>query len=443
MSGGKVQLRVKDVVVFNVCAIVSLRWIAPAAHAGSGSLLLFVLAALFFLLPSGIIIARLSHLFPQDGGLYVWVDRAFGPRHAFLCSWLYFISNLFYFPSLVLFAVSTAAYIAGPSGARLAESTGYAIPATVALLWALFLASYFGLQVARGIQTAGTVAIGVIFALVLAFAVMALRHGTSATPFHLLPAFDWDGLNLFSVIAFAFVGLELAPILSGDIQHPGRTIRRSAIISGAICLLFYLAGTGALLVLVKAGGISPIVGLVQAGSAAGGAQLLAALIIFAVAAQLATWITGNTRLPYVIGLDRHLPPAFAKLHPRWRTPYFSLLFQAGVATLVLLMAQLGETVRATYQIMLDMLVLVTFVPFIYIFAAGWRFSTRLAAISGLAVTLLSIGLSLLPPAGVSSALLYELKVCGGLIVMTIAGLAIYHRYQHRPSLEVLTQEVPH
>lgn len=443
MPDGSARLRLRDLVVFDVCAVASIRWIAPAAHAGAGSLLLFGLAACLFFLPSGLVVARLSQLFPEDGGLYVWVDRAFGPQQAFLCSWFYFISNIFYFPSLVLFAASTAAYMLGPAGAKVAETRAYAIPATLFLLWALFTASFLGLRVARWIQTTGTAAIGFILLLVVGFAAVALGRGISATTLHWAPVADWTTLNLFSVIAFAFVGLELAPILSGEIRHSGQTIRLAAIISGPICLSFYVFSTGALLILVRADFISPIIGLVQAGTSAESwlkigcaAQVFAALITLAVTAQLATWITGNTHLPYVIGLVRHLPQAFTKLHPRWQTAYVSLLFQAAVSTIVLLMAQLGETVRATYQIMLDMLVLVTFIPFLYIFASGWRFSTRIASFFGFAITLLSIALSLVPPVGVSSAVIYELKVCGGFVAFTFAGLTMYRYYERRRSLDL-------
>ena len=60
--------------------------------------------------------------------------------------------------------------------------------------------------------------------------------------------------------------------------------------------------------------------------------------------QLDTWIAGNTRLPYAVGLDRYLPAAFSRVHPRWGTPYVSLLVQVVAATISLLMAQLGESV---------------------------------------------------------------------------------------------------
>src|ERR1700761_6577829 len=66
------ELRLRDLVLFNVSAVVSLRWVSAAAHAGAGSLVLWILAALFFFLPSAITVAALSHQFPQEGGLYIW-----------------------------------------------------------------------------------------------------------------------------------------------------------------------------------------------------------------------------------------------------------------------------------------------------------------------------------------------------------------------------------
>src|SRR5947209_6364312 len=88
------ELRLRDLVFFNICAVVSLRWVAAAAHAGAGSLVLWVIAALFFFLPSAITVAGLSRRFPQEGGMYVWTKHAFGDQHAFLCGWFYFISTV-------------------------------------------------------------------------------------------------------------------------------------------------------------------------------------------------------------------------------------------------------------------------------------------------------------------------------------------------------------
>lgn len=96
------ELTLKDVVFFDVCAIVSLRWVAAAAHAGAGSIILWVSAALFFFVPCAVTVSALSRQFPQQGGMYIWTKHAFGDRHAFLCGWFYFISTVLYLPSLLL-----------------------------------------------------------------------------------------------------------------------------------------------------------------------------------------------------------------------------------------------------------------------------------------------------------------------------------------------------
>lgn len=429
------ELRLRDLVFFDICAIISLRWIAAAAHAGPGSLFLWIIAAVFFFLPSALVVASLSRRFPEEGGMYIWTKRAFGDQHAFLCGWFYFISTILYFPSLLLAGISMTAYAFGSYGQRFAEDRAFALPITLGVLWAGFAANFFGLRVAKWVSALGGSSTFIIGAALIVLASAVGLHSGTATKFALLPKANLDTLNFWSQIAFAFIGLELAPIVSGEIRNPRRDLPRAAVISGIISALFYIGVTAALLVLLRPEDISQMTGVAQGGMA--GAQklgapviavLLAGFIGFALAGQLDTWIAGNTRLPYAIGLDRYLPSAFSRLHPRWGTPYVSLLAQAVAATLFLLMAQLGETVKAAYQIMVDMTVIVTFIPFLYIFGAGFRFANRIAAVSGLAVTCIAILLSTLPPPEVASPVTFEAKILGGSAFFALLGWVLFRRF---------------
>ena len=227
-------------------------------------------------------------------------------------------------------------------------------------------------------------------------------------------------------------------MVSAEIRNPRRDLPRAAVISGVTAAAFYICVTAALLALLKPEDISPMTGLAQAGTAIAQklgtpaiSMLLSTLIGVALIGQLDTWIAGNTRLPYAIGLDRYLPAAFGRVHPRWGTPYVSLLVQAVAATLFLLMAQLGETVKAAYQIMVDMMVIVTFIPFAYIFGAGFRFANRIAAVSGLAVTFAAVVLSAIPPQEVRSSALFETKVTGGSALIAAIGWIVFKRYEAR------------
>ena len=146
-------------------------------------------------------------------------------------------------------------------------------------------------------------------------------------------------MNFWSQIALAMVGMELAPILGGEIYDADRTVPRAAWISGVACATFYIAGTAAMLALLTPDRISALTGLAQAGDVVGqrfGLRWLspcfALLITLGFIGQLCIYIAANTRVPFVLGLDRYLPAAFAKLHPRWRTPYVSILMQGVVAS---------------------------------------------------------------------------------------------------------------
>ena len=86
------------------------------------------------------------------------------------------------------------------------------------------------------------------------------------------------------------------------------------------------------------------------------------------------WLTGPARVAFVIGLDRYFPPAFGRVHPKWQTPYVAILTQAVLATVFLLLSVLGKgtTVEKAYLVILDTMLLVYFIPYIYLFVCYLR-----------------------------------------------------------------------
>ena len=272
-----------------------------------------------------------------------------------------------------------------------------------------------------------------IAALLVVFGIaIALRDGL-ATRFHLFPELNFDSLNFWSQIAFAFVGLEVAPILGGEIYDPGHVIPRAAWISGiGSCRLLhgrYRGAAGA-----ACARTDQPVDRLGAGGAIGRPDVsapywlspaFALLIIASMLGQLTAFVAGNTRLPFALGLDHYFPPVFAKLHPRWGTPYVSILMQGLLSSVLLLLMQLGETMRAAYQILVDLTVIATFLPFVYIFASGFKFGQRISGAVGCSITVLAIVLSAVPPSGVASVWIFELKVVGGALLLALAAWPIY------------------
>src|SRR4030095_5298831 len=94
-------LRLGDLVLFNVVAVVGLRWGATSAKAGPSSRVLWVLAALLFFIPQGIAVIALASRFPEEGGVYAWTRRTFGEWNGFLCGWCYWVNKVLCYTKLL------------------------------------------------------------------------------------------------------------------------------------------------------------------------------------------------------------------------------------------------------------------------------------------------------------------------------------------------------
>src|ERR1700732_1864021 len=175
-------LTTRDIVLFNVAAIVGMRWVALAAANGPSSLFLWVLAALVFFVPQGFAVIALASAIPEEGGLCVCTSKACGPRHGFLAGWLYWASNILYFPTLTLSTVVFALYVFGAQFAHLEQSADSAARASLVWLASALLFNIIGLKSGRWVQNIGgiwgwlpSVALAVV-------GLMALLPGGFSTP---------------------------------------------------------------------------------------------------------------------------------------------------------------------------------------------------------------------------------------------------------------------
>jgi amino acid transporter len=446
-----------DVLLFNIATVLGPRWIAAAGHNGTSSISLWALAAVFFFVPGAFVINELSSRFPEEGGLYVWAKEAFGPFHGFVAGWTYWIYTVFYFPGLLLASASMSAYVFSGHGAALAQDRSFLLWCSLGLLVIAVALNIVGLNIGKWLQNAGGVGTFVpLLILVLVALVVVIHHG-SATHFtvhNMLPTWNWDTVNFWSQIAFAFTGLELVSAMSEEVRDPRRTLPRAVYGAGALIAIIYIAGTFAILALVPATAIDPQSGVFNA--IAVGSTVLKVAFIGVLAAILVTFgnaggvgstVAGVARVPFVVGLDRYLPAAFGKIHARWKTPWVSILVQGGVSGALLLVSQINDTTRGAYQFLVDAAIILYFIPFLYMFAAviklrrrgdraanphailvpGGRPGVWICGGLGFIVVLLGILVSLVPPGDSSSKVGFELKLVIGTVASILLGLVLYWR----------------
>ncbi len=435
----KPKLGLRDVTLLAVVCMVGTRWIPAAAHAGPGSVTLWLLAAVLFAVPLAAAVGALSVKYPgATGGLYAWTREDFGPWHGFLCFWVYWIGIAFLLPTAALFYMGAGFYALGPKYAHLADNRVWLLAAALVAIWIALGTNLRGVDVGKWTENIGAAAGWLLGAALVVVAILVGTKRGSATPIQVIPTWNWDTVNFWSNIAYGLSGVEMAAMMASEIRDPARTIPRAGWLASGFATVFYMAGTVAVLVLLRPERISELNGLAQAGEAAGSAlsvawisPMIAVLVLISAVGQFGGTGTTVSRLPFAAGVDNLLPPAFGRLHPRWGTPHVSILTFGAVASFLLLIFQLGDSLRAAYQEMVSLMVITGFLPYLYIFGSAWKAGKRISAISGTAITLLAILCSLVPTEAIANVWLFEGKLAAGTLGVIASAWLIYRRAKRK------------
>src|SRR5512135_195350 len=184
IEGSKNEVRLhrvlgtSDLVLLNIAAIVGLRWLSTAAQIGPSSLVLWILGLACFFIPLALAVIELSSRLPGEGGLYLWAKAAFGDVHGFIAGWTYWIANLVFFPSALLFSAGVSVHIGGDRWIALATDDSYNLIYCLTVLWIATGLSILGLERAKWLQNIGGIATWIAAALILAAgAPAAFRFG--------------------------------------------------------------------------------------------------------------------------------------------------------------------------------------------------------------------------------------------------------------------------
>jgi len=447
-----------DVVLLNVVAIVGLRWLLTAAQIGAQSVILWLLALAVFFIPQGFAVSELSAQYPEEGGIYSWTKRAFGPFHGFISGWCYWVNNLIYYPSLLIFLAGNAVFIAGSGGAETGGSSIYVAAFSIGVLWIAMILNMIGLRTGKWVQNLGALGNWLPATVLIILGIAAAFIFGSQTSFsisNLLPNLgSVDTISFWALMCFGFAGLELASVMGEEIEDTRRTIPRAIVISGVIITGIYILGTVAMLIIFPSSEVNVISGIVESigeiGNRMGMPWLLNAMALSITIGGIGgagAWLAGTARIPFVVGIDNFLPPVLSKVHPKWETPYIAILVQGILSTLFILMSVIGSTIEEAYLVLLDATLILYFIPYLYLFVSlvklrmeretqdvpaeesvmipGKRFGLWGVALAGFFATGVSIVFSLIPSGDIANPLLYEIKVVGGSALFIIVGLLFY------------------
>jgi amino acid transporter len=342
-----------DLLLFSVCAILTIDTLASAASMGVSWFTWWALTMVVFFVPYGLITAELGAAWPQEGGLYVWVREAMGERWGSIAAWFYWINNAYWTPSVFMVFAATLHSIAlrGHLPSAMDEGAGATwlqAGIAIALTWITVAVGVVRLRVSKWLPNAGAVVKIALFAGLGALGIGSLLRGrppaNDFSPAAFVP--DWGAsLTFLPVLLYNALGFELMSGAGEEMRDPRRDVPRVILLSGLLIAGVYTLGVLGILLAVPLGELSLVTGtwdalvvLGQQWGAAGHVLVLALGIgfLYACVANVVTWSLGVNRVAAAAAAEGALPAALGRLHPRYQTPHVAFVAMGGVSTLLLL-----------------------------------------------------------------------------------------------------------
>jgi APA family basic amino acid/polyamine antiporter len=297
-----------------------------AAQLGAASPLAYIICAVamcLFVTSFAMAGSRVS----LTGGLYAYVEVAFGRYVGFLAGVLYFLTAILAISGIVSLMATSVGGLIPPLATELGRFM-------IILLALLFLAAINirGVRIgARAVEAVTLTKLAPLIIFVVA-GIFFLQPEALAWPGW--PRSDSLGRSIL-LLLFAFVGVEIALVPSGEIKNPSRTVPRAIFTAlGITTLLYTLIQLVALGVLGSDLGKYEDAGLAEAAAKflgnAGRTLMLVGLVVSAFGWTTSD-ILSSPRIIFAFGRDAFIPKLFAHVHPRFHTPDVAIATYAAIA----------------------------------------------------------------------------------------------------------------
>jgi amino acid transporter len=451
----KKMLGVFSLAMINVIAVDSIRTLTFSAVYGFSLVFFYLLVALVFFIPTALVSAELGTGWPSRGGIYVWVREAFGKKWSLLVTWLNWVYNVIWYPTIMALIAGTFAYLIDPA---LSDNKWYMCCATLILFWVATGINCLGMKASSLLSAVGALG-GTILPMVLIItlgAVWIIQGHPIQIEFtwkQFFPSAHMGDLAFLTNVLFGLLGLEMAATHAAEMRNPKRDYPRSLFFSVIIILCTIVFASLAIAIIVPKNQLNLAAGVMQAFqeflNAYGGLSflpLIALFIILGSLSQVGAWIIGPTKGLLVASEDGMLPKFWAHTN-RHGVPVRILTAQAGVVSILALMFVLLPTINSSYWILSVITAQLALIVYIIFFAAALRLRHRQPHVQrsfripgnklgiwgvcliGLVSCTTVIFLGFLPPQQVpfQNIFLYELALVGSMAICCFIPLAFLRK----------------
>ncbi len=374
---GKKKVNLFKMITFTVCGIIVLDTFVVPAVMGVSSITIWAITAIFFFIPYGLINAELGAAYPEDGGIFVWVKRAFGELQATLVGWFYWVNVAFWMPAVFIAFSTWFGYAFIPDMSLLMSGA-----IAIVMCWVIVFIGIRGVELSVAVTNIAAickVAVLVIFGLLGVIYLVQNGANNDFSVASFVPDFNLVTFGFISAIVYNLLGFELISSIASEIDEPEKNIPKMTIMAGVIIAVLYIVGTFGVLVALPTEIIDPLNGFQLAleelttvfGSFSDIAfKIIMVVTLFTLVANMISWSMGGVEVLDAADFSKN-SKILGTRHKKYDTPYGSYILMGIISTLLIVMNfSLSGDANDAFWTILAFSFVIFLLPYLWLFPAA-------------------------------------------------------------------------
>lgn len=375
----KKELSVFSLIAINITAILSLSSVAYMATIGLQSIFFFALAAMSFFIPSALICAELSSMPTNDnGGVFTWVNRAFGKNIGVIAIWMEWFNNVIAFPANTVAIIATFQYT---GLININNNPQLLFVIMMIVMWGITFLNFLSITKIVILNIIGAV-FGMVLPLfmIISCGIFWFFNETSYIQYNnyhdIIPYFSFATFALFVKVLTSYSGIQVVSFHTQNIKNPEKNIPISMLVTVSIIFILTSFATISIAAIIPRDHLSVLSGLVQAINFVliklhlpflG--PVISLCICFGMLSALSTWMLGPARAMQVVASKGLIPSVFSKLNHHGM-PISVLLVQVIIMSILAILFIIMPSFQAAFALLIALTSQFTVLMFIMVFLSA-------------------------------------------------------------------------
>lgn len=442
------KISLPSMIFFGICSLVVLYTWSRSAAIGTHGIGVWIVMFILFLLPNCFAVSELGSAYAEDGGISLWVTKAFGPFAGSLVGWFYWVNYVFGLPYVFVTVMGNIQGFFFPELSQNGQMIG-----VIVLTWFTVIVGICNSGVTQKITAfGGYVVAGIAVAIIVLAVLFGMKNGVQ-TDFSFsafLPTTS-SFVGFAPTAVFNLLGFELISSVASKCDNPEKNVPKFTMITGIIVGIVYIAATLSIMTIIPVSEIDSVNGLVDAAKTAaisvGGAgfgkvigTLIVVAIIYALCASGIGWAFGTANVISAAGLGEK-SAILGHTNKKFGTPDYAYLIMGIVGTVYTFFSYKGgSNVEAVANFIFAFSTILFMFPYVFMYPSvialrkkdpdherlykipGGNVGLWLAGVVPSAVVVVSMVCLTIPTDG---NMMTMVKTWAGFLAVVVVGVIIY------------------